>query len=159
MNVSMCVVILTRSALSIQSLKQVDQFSKITKMWLWTIVVHSNYYRQGGPRECSVYIYNVFFCFDWSTWRDKSHSGKRFHNVQSRVKLVASTRISCEIIDRYSWIKPNRWRIVRLIVIGVQNQWNRTPRSTCDGSITGSFFVSREKRQLQKNKQGEREKI
>jgi hypothetical protein len=42
MNVSMCIDILTRW-LSIQSLKHLDEFSKIIQMCSWTIEVQSNY--------------------------------------------------------------------------------------------------------------------
>jgi hypothetical protein len=62
MNLSMYMVILTRS-LSIQSLKQSDQFSKIIKMWFWTNEVHSNKYRQGGPRECSVIFSSILIAW------------------------------------------------------------------------------------------------
>ena len=43
-NVSMYTFILTRW-LSTQCLKPWDVFSQIMEMWLWTIEVHSNYYR------------------------------------------------------------------------------------------------------------------
>ena len=62
------------------------------KMWSWTVEVHSNKYRQGGP---SWVLCNVFIYSDCESWRDKFHSEKRFHNVQSRVKRVATMRITC----------------------------------------------------------------
>ena len=40
--------------------------------------------------------WNVFIHSDLVTQWDTSHTGKRFQNVQSRVKRVAPTRVTCK---------------------------------------------------------------
>jgi hypothetical protein len=64
------------------------------EMCSWTIEVHSSYHGQRRLRKCSVLCSSASI-----TWlRRKADTETWFHNVQSRVKRVVATRVTCSII-------------------------------------------------------------